>query len=131
MAIKAKSKKLRKLVKLNKNKAACAVAALTYASKQSVEVVEAMSKLHGFEIDRGMMDEEWRETAEALGLKIRKIGFETPVTLSKFSKEYNPGLYFVCTKTHLFVVHDGLAVDVLDNKKPSPRRLISEAWVVS
>ena len=132
MAIRAKSAKIRKLVKLNKHKGACAVAALTYASKQAVEVVESMCKLHGFETDRGMIDEEWREAAEALGLKTRRIGFdpESPLTLSKFVKQYNEGLYFVSTKTHLFIVHNGLAVDTLDNKKPSPRRLISEAWIV-
>lgn len=117
---------MKKIVKI---KNACAVVALLYVSGATEETVLRVCKMHGFETDHGMDDEDWRDAAVSLNLRVRSVSL-SPVRLNKFVKEYKTGLYLVGTHNHLFVVDNGLVVDPRHENPPGLDRVVKQAWTV-
>jgi hypothetical protein len=57
-----------------------------------------------------------------------KLKFRKPKTLNKFVKKYSEGTFYVRKSKHVFVVKDGVAIDM---SKPSAYCRITDAWEVT
>ena len=57
-----------------------------------------------------------------------KLRFRKQITLNKFIKKYSLGTYYVRITKHVFVVKDGVAIDMT---KPRPYCRITDAWEVT
>jgi hypothetical protein len=117
---------MKKLKKLN---AACAVLALHYVSGRDEDAVLRICKLHGFEVGYGMEDEEWRNAADELGIKVRSIA-TLPLKVHQFIKNNSTGLFIVGTFNHLFVVDNGIVIDPRFTP-PGMHRVIKQVWRVT
>ncbi len=95
--------------KLNRIKGCCAPLALFYLSGKKEDTVLRICQFYDFHPDEGMDDEDWRDAAVHLGLKVREISFRD-VCLKKFIKRRPKGVYIVATIDHIFVL------DILTNK---------------
>jgi len=62
-----------------------------------------------------------------LGFWFKKLKFRKQVTLNKFIKKYPMGTYYVRISRHVFVVKDGVAIDMV---KPKTYCRITDAWEV-
>ena len=58
----------------------------------------------------------------------KKLRFRKQITLNKFIKKYPLGTYYVRITKHVFVVKDGVAIDMT---KPRPYCRITDAWEVT
>ena len=56
-----------------------------------------------------------------------KLKFRKPITLNKFVKKYPEGTFYVRISKHVFVVKDGVAIDM---SKPKTFCRITDAWEV-
>jgi hypothetical protein len=61
------------------------------------------------------------------GCQFTKLSFRKPITLSKFIKNYDKGVFYLRKRGHVFVVKDGI---VHDDIKPRPYSMILMAWKV-
>lgn len=119
--------------KLKKIDNSCAVVALHHVSGIDEETVLRVCVLHDFNCKDGMEDEDWREAAKELGIKVVSIPL-TPCRLKKFLKEFPTGLFLVGTRDHLFVIDNGIIVDPSERQAgryPGLGRIIKQAWRVS
>jgi len=57
-----------------------------------------------------------------------KLKFRKSITLNKFVKKYPEGTFYVRKSRHVFVVKDGVAIDM---SKPSTYCRITDAWEVT
>jgi hypothetical protein len=57
-----------------------------------------------------------------------KLKFRKSITLNKFVKKYPEGTFYVRKSKHVFVVKDGVAIDM---SKPSTYCRITDAWEVT
>lgn len=62
-----------------------------------------------------------------LNFWFKKLRFRKQITLSKFVKKYPIGTYYVRITRHVFVIKDGVAIDMV---KPRPYCRITDAWEV-
>jgi len=62
-----------------------------------------------------------------LGYWFKKLNFRKQITLNKFVKKYPEGTYYVRISRHVFVVKDGVAIDMT---KPKTYCRITDAWEV-
>lgn len=62
-----------------------------------------------------------------LGYNFKKLSFRKPITLNKFVQKYPIGTYYVRIRGHVFVVKDGVAIDMF---KPKTYCRITDAWEV-
>jgi hypothetical protein len=57
----------------------------------------------------------------------KKLNFRKQITLNKFVKKYPVGTFYVRISRHVFVVKDGVAIDM---SKPKTYCRITDAWEV-
>lgn len=57
----------------------------------------------------------------------KKLNFRKQITLNKFVKKYPIGTFYVRISRHVFVVKDGVAIDM---SKPKTYCRITDAWEV-
>ena len=62
-----------------------------------------------------------------LGYWFKKLSFRKQITLNKFVKKYPEGTYYVRISRHVFVVKDGVAIDMV---RPKTYCRITDAWEV-
>jgi hypothetical protein len=62
-----------------------------------------------------------------LGYWFKKLKFRKQITLNKFVKKYPEGTYYVRISRHVFVVKDGVAIDMV---RPKTYCRITDAWEV-
>lgn len=115
--------------KLRKIDGSCAVVALFFVSKLSEDIVIDICKDHGFEVGRGMTDDEWKAAAGSLGIKLRSVPL-SPMKLRRFLHDYPRGLYLVTTCNHLFAVEGGIIIDPNNLYHPGLDRIVKGAWRV-
>lgn len=63
-----------------------------------------------------------------LGFWFKKLKFRKQITLNKFVKKYPVGTYYVRISRHVFVVKDGISIDMV---KPKTYCRITDAWEVT
>lgn len=114
--------------KLKHLEGACAVLALHYISGKSEETALRVCKMHDFHPGEGMDDEDWREAAEVLGIRVRAMPLES-MRLKRFVTLHSEGLFLIGTHNHLFVVDSGVIVDPR-TKTPGFGRIVKQAWRV-
>jgi hypothetical protein len=68
-----------------------------------------------------------KNNSSVLGFSFKKLRFRKQITLNKFVKKYPMGTYYVRITKHVFVVKDGVAIDMT---KPRPFCRITDAWEV-
>lgn len=61
------------------------------------------------------------------GCAFTKLKFRKPITLVRFVKKYDKGIFYVRKRGHVFVVKDGVAIDMME---PRPYSRIIMAWKV-
>ncbi len=116
--------------KLNRIKNCCAVVALFYVSGKKEDTVLNVCRFYGFHPDEGMDDEDWRDAAVHLGLKVRQVNFKD-MRLKKFIKLHPAGIYLIATWNHLFVLDNGIVIDPRGSIPPNGlNRIIKQAWTV-
>lgn len=69
----------------------------------------------------------FKNNGTVLGFWFKKLRFRKQITLNKFVKKYPIGTYYVRISRHVFVVKDGVAIDMT---KPKPLCRITDAWEV-
>ncbi len=62
-----------------------------------------------------------------LGYWFKKLKFRKQITLNKFVKKYPEGTFYVRISKHVFVVKDGVAIDMV---RPKTYCRITDAWEV-
>jgi hypothetical protein len=62
-----------------------------------------------------------------LGYWFKKLKFRKQITLNKFVKKYPEGTFYVRISRHVFVVKDGVAIDMV---RPKTYCRITDAWEV-
>ena len=62
-----------------------------------------------------------------LGYWFKKLNFRKQITLNKFVKKYPEGTFYVRISKHVFVVKDGVAIDMA---RPKTYCRITDAWEV-
>ena len=69
----------------------------------------------------------FKNNSSVLGFWFKKLRFRKQITLNKFVKKYSLGTYYVRISRHVFVVKDGVAIDMA---KPKQYCRITDAWEV-
>ena len=69
----------------------------------------------------------FKNNSSVLGFSFKKLRFRKQITLNKFVKKYSLGTYYVRITKHVFVVKDGVAIDMI---KPKAFCRITDAWEV-
>jgi len=69
----------------------------------------------------------FKNNSSVLGFWFKKLRFRKQITLNKFIKKYSMGTYYVRISRHVFVVKDGVAIDMI---KPKTFCRITDAWEV-
>lgn len=69
----------------------------------------------------------FKNNSSVLGFSFKKLRFRKQITLNKFVKKYSLGTYYVRITKHVFVVKDGVAIDMT---KPKPFCRVTDAWEV-
>ena len=69
----------------------------------------------------------FKNNKTVFNFEFKKLKFRKQITLNKFVKKYPIGTYYVRISRHVFVVKDGVAIDI---KKPKQYCRITDAWEV-
>lgn len=69
----------------------------------------------------------FKNNRSVFGHAFNKLKFRKPITLNKFVKKYPIGTYYVRISRHVFVVKDGVAIDM---ERPKTYCRITDAWEV-
>jgi len=106
----------------------CTVRALKIST--GCKYYDAFRLLHnaGRKPNKGFFIEKMLKTnSYHFGHTFTKLKFRKPITLVKFIKKYNEGTYYVRKSRHVFVVKDGV---VLDMYNPGAYSRVLMAWKV-
>jgi hypothetical protein len=76
----------------------------------------------GFHIERLL-----RSSCFYLGCQFVKLKFRKSITLNRFIKKYPAGIFYVKKRGHVFVVKDGIVLDMFKN---GPYTKVIAAWRV-
>ena len=69
----------------------------------------------------------FKNNKTVLGFWFKKLKFRKQITLNKFVKKYLNGTFYVRISWHVFIVKDGVAIDMV---KPRTYCRITDAWEV-
>jgi hypothetical protein len=106
----------------------CTVRALAISTESSYH--DAYMILHNFgrRPNKGTnIRKFFKNNRTVLNRAFKKLRFRKQITLNKFAKKYPIGTYYVRISRHVFVVKDGVAIDMT---RPGPYCRITDAWEV-
>ena len=69
----------------------------------------------------------FKNNKTVFNFEFRKLRFRRQITLNKFTKKYPIGTFYVRISRHVFVVKDGVAIDM---ERPRTYCRITDAWEV-
>lgn len=106
----------------------CTVRALAIATGESYHNCYMLLANFGRKPNRGTnIRKFFKSNSSVLGHQFKKLRFRKAITLNKFVKRYPIGTYYVRKSGHVFVVKDGVAIDMF---KPGAYCRITDAWEV-
>lgn len=106
----------------------CTVRALTITTNSTYQDAYTLLSNFGRKPNKGTnIRKFFKKNKSVLGSSFTKLPFRKPITLNKFVKKYTLGTYYVRISKHVFVVKDGIAIDIA---KPKPFCRITDAWEV-
>ena len=106
----------------------CTVRALAISTGQPYSECYNILASFGRKPNRGTSIKNFfKNNSSVLGFSFKKLRFRKQITLNKFVKKYSLGTYYVRITKHVFVVKDGVAIDMT---KPKPFCRITDAWEV-
>ncbi len=106
----------------------CTVRALAISTGRPYEEAYSILQTFGRKPNKGTnIRKFFKNNKIVLDFWFKKLRFRKQITLNKFVKKYPLGTYYVRITKHVFVVKDGVAIDM---SKPRPYCRITDAWEV-
>jgi len=106
----------------------CTVRALAISTGKPYEEAYSILQTFGRKPNKGTnIRKFFKNNSSVLGFSFKKLRFRKQITLNRFVKKYPMGAYYVRITKHVFVVKDGVAIDMT---KPKPFCRITDAWQV-
>ncbi len=106
----------------------CTVRALAISTGKPYEEAYSILQNFGRKPNKGTnIRKFFKNNKIVLGYWFKKLSFRKQITLNKFIKKYPEGTYYVRITRHVFVVKDGVAIDMV---KPRTYCRITDAWSV-
>lgn len=106
----------------------CTVRALAISTNKPYEEAYTILQTFGRKPNKGTnIRKFFKNNKIVLGFWFKKLRFRKQITLKKFVKKYSIGTYYVRISRHVFVVKDGVAIDMV---KPKTYCRITDAWEV-
>jgi hypothetical protein len=107
----------------------CTVRALSISTSQPYHDCYMLLASFGRKPNKGINIKNFFKNNKAiLGHIFKKMPFRKPITLYKFVRQYPLGTFYVRIRGHVFVVKDGVAIDMM---KPKTYCRITDAWSVA
>jgi hypothetical protein len=106
----------------------CTVRALAIATNSSYHKCYDLLWRAGRKPNKGFHIKRFlKKSCSYMGHSFLKLNFRKPITLRKFIMKYSSGIYYVRIRAHVFVVKDGIVLDMFEQ---SPYCRITDAWKV-
>lgn len=106
----------------------CTVRALAISTGKPYEECYAILANFGRKPNKGTnIRKFFKNNRVVLGHGFHKLKFRKQITLNKFIKKYSTGTYYVRISRHVFVIKDGVAIDMV---RPKTYCRITDAWAV-
>lgn len=106
----------------------CTVRALAISTGRPYWVAYNVLQTFGRKPNKGTnIRKFFKNNKIVLGWWFKKLPFRRPITLNKFVKKYPLGTYYVRISRHVFVIMDGVAIDMV---RPKTYCRITDAWEV-
>lgn len=106
----------------------CTVRALAISTNKSYWDAYSILQTFGRKPNKGTnIRKFFKNNKIVLNHWFKKLNFRKQITLNKFVKKYPIGTFYVRISRHVFVVKDGVAIDM---SKPKTYCRITDAWEV-
>lgn len=106
----------------------CTVRALAISTNRPYNEAYSILQLFGRKPNKGTnIRKFFKNNKIVLGFWFKKLKFRKQITLNKFVKKYSTGTFYVRISRHVFVIKDGVAIDMV---KPKTYCRITDAWKV-